>query len=104
MSERITVRLAHNRWDWLRFAIIDRPGFTFVGTVQQGYQVGALGLDRSGKYYQVNGDVLQLLNERKVVEALKRANERHRSRVDKPGGNMDLPRPSHPVRHVAQSC
>lgn len=42
---------------WMRFAQ-PRADFELIGTVQDGYQIGALGRAADGSYAQVNGDVV----------------------------------------------
>lgn len=46
---------------WMRFAQ-PRAGLELIGTVQDGYQIGALGRAADGSYAQVNGDVVRFLN------------------------------------------
>lgn len=84
MKHKMSVRLASHRWDWQRFAIVNRPGFTFIGTVQRGLQVGALARDEKGTYYQVNGDNLQALNEHQVTQAIVRARQRQSEAQQRP--------------------
>lgn len=55
-------------------------GFEYLGVVQNGMQIGALALTPDGRYVQVNGDVVQPLNEYKVLRALKRAPPRQERR------------------------
>lgn len=75
MKQKMTIHLASSQWDWRRFAIVNRVGFTFIGTVHRGLQVGALARDVKGTYYQVNGDHLQVLSEHQVTQALIKARE-----------------------------
>lgn len=56
---------------WMRFAQ-PRDGLELIGTVQDGYQIGALGRTADGSYAQVNGDVVRFLNASRVNHALDR--------------------------------
>lgn len=103
MKQKMSVRLANHRWDWQRFAIVNRPGFTFIGTVQRGLQVGALARDEKGTYYQVNGDNLQALNEHQVTQAIVRARQRQDEAQQRPrfgdrGDQSRAPRVSYTSR------
>lgn len=50
-------------------------GVQFLGTVQRGYEIGALAKTADGGYAQVNGDVVQRLNTFDVERALKTARQ-----------------------------
>ena len=55
---------------WAAFAQA-RPGATMLGTVQRGMQIGALVLLSDGRYAQVNGDVVEVLNASRVRHAMR---------------------------------
>lgn len=50
-------------------------GFRFLGTVQRGYEIGALAKSDDNEYFQINGDVVQKLNTHEVERALKSARQ-----------------------------
>lgn len=54
------------------FAPIEHEGFEYIAVIQNGMQIGALALTPDGAYVQVNGDVVQPLNEYKVLRALRK--------------------------------
>lgn len=65
---------------WRMFAS-ERDGMTFLGTVQRGRAgIGALARTCDGGYVQVNGDIVELLDARKIRRAL-------RMRRDKTAGH-----------------
>ncbi|MDP9933502.1 hypothetical protein [Variovorax paradoxus] len=56
---------------WRMFANA-RDGMEFLGTVHHGVAgIGALARDREGRYLQVNGDVVAVLDARKIGRALR---------------------------------
>jgi len=55
---------------WAAFAQA-RPDATMLGTVQRGMQIGALALLSDGRYAQVNGDVVEVLNASRVRHAMR---------------------------------
>ena len=62
------------------FVLGEHDGFEYLAVVQNGMQIGALAQTPDGRYVQVNGDVVQPLNEYKVLRALKRALPRQERR------------------------
>lgn len=54
------------------FVLAEHAGFQYLAVIQNGMQIGALALTPEGRYVQVNGDVVQPLNEYKVLRALRR--------------------------------
>lgn len=57
---------------WRRFTY-ERPGFEFLGTVEQGASIGALARCEDNSYWQLNGDHQRKLNASAVKTALRRA-------------------------------
>ncbi len=55
---------------WVRFAA-SRPGFEFLGTVEQGPGIGALVRADDGTYWQLNGDHERKLNTSCIEAALR---------------------------------
>ena len=49
------------------FVLGEHDGFEYLAVVQNGMQIGALALTPDGRYVQVNGDVVQPLNEEKTA-------------------------------------
>lgn len=54
------------------YVLAEHVGFQYLAVVQNGMQIGALALTPEGRYVQVNGDVVQPLNEYRVLRALRR--------------------------------
>lgn len=69
MDNSMQVRLGTQ---WSRFTY-QRDDMQLLGTVQQGAQIGALARLEGGHYAQVNGDVIQRLNTKRVEHALRAA-------------------------------
>lgn len=55
---------------WRQFAFT-RPDLEFLGVIRRGMQIGALAKDAAGAYWQVNGDIRQLLNGSRVEAKLR---------------------------------
>ncbi|BEP57153.1 MULTISPECIES: hypothetical protein [unclassified Variovorax] len=69
MSEKSFVIRLGARW---RMFASERDGMTFLGTVQSGVAgIGALARTCDGGYVQVNGDVVAVLDARKIRLALR---------------------------------
>ena len=57
---------------WRMFAVTRKKNMTFIGTVQHDVAaIGALAKTSKGRDVQVNGDVVDLLNTRKITLALR---------------------------------
>jgi hypothetical protein len=65
----LQIRLG-GRWAYFAYA---RREVRLLGTAQEGMQIGALARLADGSYAQANGDVVRLLNTRRVEHALNRA-------------------------------
>lgn len=57
------------------FVLVEHEGFQYLGLVRNGLQIGALALTPEGCYVQVNGAIVQRLNEYQVVRALRMAKQ-----------------------------
>lgn len=55
---------------WRLYAPVCPVGWTMVGTVQRGAEIGALGLSPAGVYCQINSNVVVTLDQRKVAASL----------------------------------
>lgn len=53
------------------FVPVEHEGFEYIAVILNGFQIGALARTPDGQYVQANGDVLQPLDEYKVVRALR---------------------------------
>jgi hypothetical protein len=92
MDERLTVRLHKiQRSPW---AIPPVDCYRVIGTVHRGMEFGFLALARDGRYLQVNGSVIQPLNQEDVIAAI-RTVERLR-----PSGPISAPPPGPPAGPV----
>lgn len=49
------------------------PGWTMLGTVQRGAELGALGLSPAGVYAQINAGAIRSLDQRKTRAAIQAA-------------------------------
>ena len=76
-SNSIHIRTG-NRW---REFTYHRPGLELLGVVREGLQIGALARLPNGRYAQVNGDVVRLLNTSRVEYALASATPASRRAV-----------------------
>ena len=65
------------------FVLVEHPGFRYFGVIQNGSQIGALAHTPDGRYVQVNGAVVQLLNTYRVLRALRRESP-HNNRSRRP--------------------
>jgi hypothetical protein len=63
---------------WRRYVPSIPPNAQALGTVQEGFQIGALLLLGDGSYAQVNGDVVRPLNRSRIERALRQAEPRPR--------------------------
>jgi hypothetical protein len=55
---------------WRLYQHIALPGWTMLGTVQRGTDIGALGRSAVGVYAQLNAGAVRSLDQRKVQAAL----------------------------------
>lgn len=55
---------------WRLYTRICPPGWTMVGTIQRGFEIGALALLPVGIYAQINAGVVRSLDHRKVIACL----------------------------------
>lgn len=62
---------------WRQFAFT-RDGLDYLGTIRRGMEIGALARDADGGYWQVNGDIRQLLNTSRVAAHLRDATVRRK--------------------------
>ncbi len=60
---------------WQRFAFTT-PGLLYLGTIRRGMEIGALAIDETGDYVQVNGDIHQALNKSRIAAYLRKAGVR----------------------------
>jgi len=59
---------------WTRFAFT--ADADYLGTIRRGMEIGALAKDAEGNYWQVNGDIRQVLNASRVAAHLRKADVR----------------------------
>jgi hypothetical protein len=57
---------------WRQFAFLQED-VEFIGVIRRGIEIGALAQDKSGAFWQVNGDMRQVLNTSKVQALLRSA-------------------------------
>jgi hypothetical protein len=57
---------------WRQFAFA-QPDLEFIGVIRRGMEIGALAQDKSGAFWQVNGDMRQTLNTSRMTALLKAA-------------------------------
>lgn len=55
---------------WRLYTHAALPGWTMLGTVQRGMEIGALGLSPAGVYAQINAGAVRALDQRKVRAAI----------------------------------
>lgn len=65
---------------WKRFAFTG-DALDYLGTIRRGMEIGALAKDAEGNYWQVNGDIRQVLNASRVAAHLRRARAQREPRV-----------------------
>ncbi len=83
-SKRMEVSLG-THWRTHTFPV---TGLTFVGTVQRGMHIGALGYNQTGQYFAVNQGRWKLLTPRKIAAALESVTR------DPDGQKISLPAPA----------
>ena len=57
---------------WRQFAF-DQDDLELLGVIRRGMEIGALARDAAGAYFQVNGDMRQLLNKSRMEALLRSA-------------------------------
>lgn len=89
MKSRWIVRLGPSEWSRHTRGGDVGEGLRLLGSVQYGAQVGALAVDDSGEYFQINGAYVAPLTKRHIAKAISAA-QRHAPAPPKP------PRPQSP--------
>ncbi|TAK93138.1 MAG: hypothetical protein EPO09_13555 [Aquabacterium sp.] len=57
---------------WRQFAF-DRPDLEYMGVIRRGIEIGALARDKASAFWQVNGDMRQVLNSSRIQALLRSA-------------------------------
>jgi hypothetical protein len=57
---------------WRQFAF-PQDDIEFLGVIRRGIEIGALAQDKDGAYFQVNGDMRQVLNKSRITALLRSA-------------------------------
>lgn len=55
---------------WRLYTNICPNGWTMLGTVQRGVEIGALGISAAGIYAQINAGAVRSLDQRKLLAAM----------------------------------
>lgn len=55
---------------WRRYVLAPPDGWKMIGTIQRGFDIGALGKSPIGIYAQLNAGALRVLDQRKTLAAL----------------------------------
>lgn len=55
---------------WRLYTTTQPKGWTMIGTIQRGLEIGALGLSPAGLYAQINAGAIRALDQRKVTASL----------------------------------
>ena len=74
MKKKWTVTLGQEEWALFTHPRPPEDELRLLGSVRRGPQMGALAIDRQGKYLQVNGDHVNELSQSQLAAAVERAN------------------------------
>lgn len=73
MKQRWIVSLDPSNWGAFTHPRAAGDELRLLGCIRRGAQVGALAIDRQGRYVQLNGDYVTALNQSQVSAAVRRA-------------------------------